>query len=174
MGPKRNNGNPANNGNNNVQQGKERDVNRGGGNAANRYRNRNKGPGGGGTGRSYQNHRANRTEAGVEKASSTGRTRLVSECGEDGCPVCLGNMAIKHFAVGICNHPVCAECSTRMRVLCVQNECPICRQDMPKVVMTKERTKFEDVENEPFKVDRKYKICFENDHIQVRHAYLHI
>jgi len=28
---------------------------------------------------------------------------------------------------------VCGECSTRMRILCNQNECPICRQDLPKV-----------------------------------------
>ena len=30
---------------------------------------------------------------------------------------------------------VCGECSTRMRVLCSQNECPICRQDIQKVIL---------------------------------------
>ena len=52
---------------------------------------------------------------------------------EDGptCPICLNTIEI--FAVGLCNHPVCSECSTRLRILCEQKECPICRQDMPMV-----------------------------------------
>lgn len=37
------------------------------------------------------------------------------------------------FAIGPCDHPVCAVCSTKMRVLCDQDECPICRQDITKV-----------------------------------------
>ena len=59
------------------------------------------------------------------------RDRVYSECSDDHCPICLNRMQI--YAVGMCNHPVCSECSTRMRILCGQNECPICRQDMPKV-----------------------------------------
>ena len=59
------------------------------------------------------------------------RDRVYSECTDEHCPVCLNRMQI--YAVGMCNHPVCSECSTRMRILCGQNECPICRQDMPKV-----------------------------------------
>lgn len=47
------------------------------------------------------------------------------------CIVCYKKMDL--FSIGECNHPVCYECSTRMRVLCEQNECPICRQDLPKV-----------------------------------------
>ncbi|KAI4455961.1 zinc finger protein [Holotrichia oblita] len=50
---------------------------------------------------------------------------------ENACVVCFKNVDI--YSVGVCDHPVCYECSTRMRVLCKQNECPICRQDMPKV-----------------------------------------
>lgn len=49
----------------------------------------------------------------------------------DNCVVCFREMEI--FSLGECNHPVCYECSARMRVLCLQNECPICRQDLPKV-----------------------------------------
>lgn len=48
------------------------------------------------------------------------------------CVVCFKEAEI--FSVGECDHPVCYECSTRMRVLCQQTECPICRQDMPKVM----------------------------------------
>lgn len=47
------------------------------------------------------------------------------------CVVCFKGVDI--YSIGQCDHPVCFECSTRMRVLCRQNECPICRQEMPKV-----------------------------------------
>lgn len=47
------------------------------------------------------------------------------------CVVCFKVVDI--FSIGECDHPVCYECSTRMRVLCKQNECPICRTDMSKV-----------------------------------------
>ena len=48
------------------------------------------------------------------------------------CGICQN--AMNFVSVGICNHPICNVCSTRMRVLCDQkNECPICRQDNPQV-----------------------------------------
>uniref|UniRef100_T1HDM7 RING-type domain-containing protein n=1 Tax=Rhodnius prolixus TaxID=13249 RepID=T1HDM7_RHOPR len=40
------------------------------------------------------------------------------------CVVCFKGVDI--YSIGQCDHPVCFECSTRMRVLCRQNECPIC------------------------------------------------
>lgn len=52
---------------------------------------------------------------------------------ENTCVVCFKNVDI--YSVGDCDHPVCYECSTRMRVLCRQNECPICRHDMQKVIL---------------------------------------
>lgn len=54
-----------------------------------------------------------------------------SENNENACVVCFKNFEI--YSIGECDHPVCYECSTRMRVLCCQNECPICRQDLQKV-----------------------------------------
>lgn len=54
---------------------------------------------------------------------------------ENLCVVCFKSVEI--YSIGVCDHPVCFECSTRMRVLCRQNECPMCRQDMPKVIFTK-------------------------------------
>jgi hypothetical protein len=65
------------------------------------------------------------------KMYSTMTTNVVTENSENTCVVCFKNVFI--YSVGECDHPVCYECSTRMRVLCRQNECPICRQDMPKV-----------------------------------------
>ena len=76
-----------------------------------------------------------------------------------------------------------------MRILCDQKECPICRQDMPKasnllfffltrvpdqqqfyvlfqVIHTQTRRKYEEVENEPFEIDKKYQICFENAYVK--------
>ena len=66
------------------------------------------------------------------------RRRVYSERSDEHCAICLNRMQI--YAVGRCNHPVCSECSTRMRILCAQNECPICRQDMPKVRVCSHRT----------------------------------
>ncbi|KAL3272937.1 hypothetical protein HHI36_014395 [Cryptolaemus montrouzieri] len=62
------------------------------------------------------------------------RADLNSSENENLCVLCFKNVDI--YSVGICDHPVCYECSTRMRVLCRQNECPICRGDLPKVIFT--------------------------------------
>ncbi|XP_050302128.1 E3 ubiquitin-protein ligase ZNF598 isoform X2 [Anthonomus grandis grandis] len=51
------------------------------------------------------------------------------------CVVCYKKVEI--YSIGICDHAVCFECSTRMRILCKQNECPICRRELPKVIFTK-------------------------------------
>ena len=84
--------------------------------------------GGRGTGaRHKQYHKHNQ-----KTSNASQRDRVYSECSDEHCAVCLNRMQI--YAVGMCNHPVCSECSTRMRILCAQNECPICRQDMPKVI----------------------------------------
>ncbi|CAF2332409.1 unnamed protein product [Rotaria sp. Silwood2] len=48
------------------------------------------------------------------------------------CPLCRHDK-IKIFAVGECCHPVCHLCSTKMRVLCEQTYCAICRQELPRV-----------------------------------------
>ena len=74
---------------------------------------------------------SNTSQKNTQRSNETGRDRVYSECSDEHCAVCLNRMQI--YAVGMCNHPVCSECSTRMRILCAQNECPICRQDMPKV-----------------------------------------
>lgn len=51
--------------------------------------------------------------------------------GDDLCVVCFKNVDL--YSIGACDHPVCYECSTRMRVVCDRKECPICRSDMPEV-----------------------------------------
>lgn len=76
--------------------------------------------------------KSDRVESEVSIASDT------STCpGSWTCVVCCqkvpGPNRIDLFAVGPCDHIVCYECSTKMRVLCQQNECPICRQEIEKV-----------------------------------------
>lgn len=117
---------------------------------------RGRGRGGGGRGRSKK--------IDVTATPVAERQRLFSECSEDHCAVCLSLMNI--FSVGLCNHHVCSECSTRMRVLCGQNECPICRQDMPKVFHTESRVQYADVADKIYPMDKRYRICFENDKVQ--------
>ncbi|KAL6255695.1 hypothetical protein P5V15_012939 [Pogonomyrmex californicus] len=79
------------------------------------------------------------------------------------CVVCYKNVDI--YSIGMCEHPVCYECSTRMRVLCRQNECPICRQDMPKVVFTRDIKSFHSLTGTNL-VDTRYDIYFSNLDIQ--------
>lgn len=47
------------------------------------------------------------------------------------CVLCF--KSVVYYSIGECDHPVCFECSTRMRVLCLRNECPICRQNLLRV-----------------------------------------
>ncbi|XP_033345322.1 E3 ubiquitin-protein ligase ZNF598 [Bombus vosnesenskii] len=79
------------------------------------------------------------------------------------CVVCYKNVDI--YSIGMCEHPVCYECSTRMRVLCCQNECPICRQDLPKVVFTKEIKPFNQLHKGNL-LDTRYNIYFDTLDIQ--------
>ncbi|XP_060816117.1 E3 ubiquitin-protein ligase ZNF598 [Bombus pascuorum] len=79
------------------------------------------------------------------------------------CVVCYKNVDI--YSIGMCEHPVCYECSTRMRVLCCQNECPICRQDLPKVIFTKEIKPFSQLHKGNL-LDTRYNIYFDTPDIQ--------
>lgn len=53
------------------------------------------------------------------------------------CLVCCEDLpSYRHkaiFAIGACNHMICYYCSTKMRVLCEQSECPICRLELSEV-----------------------------------------
>jgi len=117
-------------------------------------------------GRSKRQRNTNARNA-MPKMNIPTRERVVSECsnsGDDACQVCMNKMEV--FSVGECNHPVCHVCSTRMRVLCQRNECAICRQDLPKVIYTLAELKFEDIKDNIYPMDRKFKICFETEEIQ--------
>ncbi|XP_017061988.1 E3 ubiquitin-protein ligase ZNF598 [Drosophila ficusphila] len=85
---------------------------------------------------------------------------------DNACVVCFKNVDI--YSIGDCDHPVCYECSTRMRVLCQQNECPICRHVLSKVLFTLEKLPYRELEanNRSDFYSKKYRIGFCSAEIQ--------
>lgn len=85
---------------------------------------------------------------------------------DNACVVCFKNVDI--YSIGDCDHPVCYECSTRMRVLCQQNECPICRHVLSKVLFTLEKLPYRELEanNRSDFYSKKYRIGFCTAEIQ--------
>lgn len=47
------------------------------------------------------------------------------------CVVCCHET--KMWGVGECNHPTCLLCCARLRVLCEQKDCPVCRLGLKQV-----------------------------------------
>lgn len=78
-----------------------------------------------------------RTMAAAAAAGPEGR--LVSqeaaaaapERGGGSCVLCCGDL--EATALGRCDHPVCYRCSTKMRVLCEQRYCAVCREELRQV-----------------------------------------
>lgn len=60
-----------------------------------------------------------------------------SDSKEQICDICAQNVPgperEKIFAFGECDHYVCYVCSARLRVICDQSECPICRKKLDNV-----------------------------------------
>lgn len=57
---------------------------------------------------------------------------------EEICVICC--YSSDYFCLGQCDHPVCFECGTRLRVLCQSNECSICRSQLAEVHIFKKRS----------------------------------
>ncbi|KAF5293670.1 hypothetical protein FQA39_LY03155 [Lamprigera yunnana] len=92
---------------------------------------------------------------------------------ENACVVCFKNVDL--FSIGICDHPVCFECSTRMRVVCRQKECPICRQKLGEVIFTKDIEPYDTLKRKVESLnlrDRNYGISFHTPSIQRRYNHL--
>ncbi|XP_026317809.1 E3 ubiquitin-protein ligase ZNF598 [Hyposmocoma kahamanoa] len=86
------------------------------------------------------------------------------------CVLCFKNVV--YYSIGECDHPVCFECSTRMRVLCLRNECPICRQNLSRVVFTESIEPYKELRNRVFTdklFERQFKIGFYNE--EIKNAY---
>ncbi len=50
---------------------------------------------------------------------------------EETCPVCCE--ALQLTAAGACSHRVCHRCALRLRVLCQDSSCPVCRAALDRV-----------------------------------------
>lgn len=80
------------------------------------------------------------------------------------CTVC--HEGIEVFAVGCCDHVICYKCSCRMRVLCNQFYCPICRADLPQVYLVNKNLKYTDIPRHGYIPNRKYKIFFQDNKVK--------
>ncbi|XP_065826302.1 E3 ubiquitin-protein ligase ZNF598-like [Oscarella lobularis] len=57
------------------------------------------------------------------------------------------------FAVGPCNHPFCHRCFVRLRILVDDDNCPVCRQELPKPVLTRKIRDYDSFVVAPFQRD---------------------
>uniref|UniRef100_A0A1A8QKI7 RING-type E3 ubiquitin transferase n=1 Tax=Nothobranchius pienaari TaxID=704102 RepID=A0A1A8QKI7_9TELE len=91
---------------------------------------------------------------------------------EKTCVLCCQDIDI--FALGKCDHPVCYRCSTKMRVLCDQKYCAVCREELDKVVFVKKLEAFQSLHYQRFPCERKHDIYFvdETIHSQYRRLLL--
>ncbi|XP_038136251.1 E3 ubiquitin-protein ligase ZNF598 isoform X1 [Cyprinodon tularosa] len=91
---------------------------------------------------------------------------------EKTCVLCCQDIDI--FALGKCDHPVCYRCSTKMRVLCDQKYCAVCREELDKVVFVKKLKTFQSLPYQQFPCEKKYDIYFidEMTHSQYRRLLL--
>ncbi|XP_041362656.1 E3 ubiquitin-protein ligase ZNF598-like [Gigantopelta aegis] len=90
------------------------------------------------------------------------------ESSENCCNVCHEHVSV--WAVGPCDHPVCYKCLTRMRILCKQLYCAICRSDLPEVLFITNLKKYSDHKRQQFISNWKHRIFFDTE--ETRRQYL--
>ncbi|KAE8578978.1 hypothetical protein XENTR_v10023864 [Xenopus tropicalis] len=79
---------------------------------------------------------------------------------ERSCVLCCQDLDI--YAVGKCDHPICYRCSTKMRVLCEQKYCAVCREELDKVVFVNKLAPFTSLPLQQLQYEKKYDIYFED------------
>ncbi|XP_024128436.1 E3 ubiquitin-protein ligase ZNF598 [Oryzias melastigma] len=82
---------------------------------------------------------------------------------EKTCVLCCQDVEI--FALGKCDHPVCYRCSTKMRVLCDQKYCAVCREELDKVVFVKKLETFQSLPYQNFRCEKRHDIYFGDEKI---------
>ncbi|XP_019568669.2 E3 ubiquitin-protein ligase ZNF598 isoform X3 [Rhinolophus sinicus] len=80
------------------------------------------------------------------------------ERGGGSCVLCCGDL--EATALGRCDHPVCYRCSTKMRVLCEQRYCAVCREELRQVVFGKKLPAFATIPLHQLQHEKKYDIYF--------------
>lgn len=71
------------------------------------------------------------TATGAEGRRAVLEAVAAPERGGGSCVLCCGDL--EATALGRCDHPVCYRCSTKMRVLCEQRYCAVCREELRQV-----------------------------------------
>ncbi|XP_059203820.1 E3 ubiquitin-protein ligase ZNF598 [Centropristis striata] len=89
---------------------------------------------------------------------------------EKHCVLCCQEVEI--FALGKCDHPVCYRCSTKMRVLCDQKYCAVCREELDKVVFVKKLEAFSALPYQQFPCEKKHDIYFSDEKIYAQYRHL--
>lgn len=89
---------------------------------------------------------------------------------EKHCVLCCQEVDI--FALGKCDHPVCYRCSTKMRVLCDQKYCAVCREELDKVVFVKKIEAFAGLPYRRFHCEKKHDIYFSDERIYAQYRHL--
>ncbi|XP_039978749.1 E3 ubiquitin-protein ligase ZNF598 [Xiphias gladius] len=89
---------------------------------------------------------------------------------EKHCVLCCQEVNI--FAFGKCDHPVCYRCSTKMRVLCEQKYCAVCREELDKVVFVKKLEAFSSLPYQQFPCEKKHDIYFGDEKIYAQYRHL--
>uniref|UniRef100_A0A6G1SNU4 Zinc finger protein 598 n=1 Tax=Aceria tosichella TaxID=561515 RepID=A0A6G1SNU4_9ACAR len=102
--------------------------------------------------------------AATTNSTDTGNTDTI-------CDICVQNVPgperEKIFALGRCDHYVCYVCSARLRAICDQQDCPICREKLDCVIFCANKNRsFEKHDIKSYIHDEKYKIYFENETIK--------
>lgn len=69
--------------------------------------------------------------AATDATVTSGKYSKTTDSIDTICTICHEDEKI--FAVAPCNHHICYKCSTRLRLLHRQFDCPICRAECPKV-----------------------------------------
>ncbi|CAL1588884.1 unnamed protein product [Knipowitschia caucasica] len=89
---------------------------------------------------------------------------------EKQCVLCCQDIDI--FALGKCDHPVCYRCSTKMRVLCEQKYCAVCREELDNVIFVKTLENFSSLPYQKFPCDKNHDIYFKDERISAQYRHL--
>ncbi|XP_040829500.1 E3 ubiquitin-protein ligase ZNF598-like isoform X2 [Ochotona curzoniae] len=96
--------------------------------------------------------------AGAEARRAAADAAAAPERGGGSCVLCCGDL--EATALGRCDHPVCYRCSTKMRVLCEQRYCAVCREELRQVVFGKKLPAFSTISLQQLQHEKKYDIYF--------------
>ncbi|XP_076996437.1 E3 ubiquitin-protein ligase ZNF598 [Tamandua tetradactyla] len=91
-------------------------------------------------------------------AAAAAAVATAPERGGGSCVLCCGDL--EATALGRCDHPVCYRCSTKMRVLCEQRYCAVCREELRQVVFGKKLPAFATVPLHQLQHEKKHDIYF--------------